>query len=184
MSLCSRSDAVAAAANDGDGPWAKVGETLAELGAYGSFLNKTAGELFFLKDKSHCGLQQPRVIPRCWPYRVVIGVEPQFYRLFAQPNDLAEAAANRDGPLAPARDPVRRDIRRRAHRPSIREMIADDRIEQYLVGSVTAAGGPPKDQILLTTAPNTHGLEFWTRNATDGPEPHLLTPSAEFVAVG
>jgi hypothetical protein len=45
-------------------------------------------------------------------------------------------------------------------------------------------GGPPKDQMLFATAPNTHALSSDFMNAADGPEPHLLTPTAEFVAVG
>ncbi len=48
---------------------------------------------------------------------------------------------------------------------------------------LSLVGPPPKDQILLTTAPKSHGLASLCRNATDGPEPHLLMPSAEFVAV-
>ncbi len=71
-------------------------------------------------------------------------------------NDLTQAAAYRDGPLAPARKPVRRDIRRRAYRPSIREMIADDRIEQQLIGSVTAPGwaakGPDTVDLISTSS--------------------------------
>ena len=63
-------------------------------------------------------------------------------------------------------------------------MIADDRIKQQLVGPSELPGGPPNDQILLTTAPNTHGLASSFMKAADGPEPHLLTPIAELVAEG
>jgi hypothetical protein len=43
---------------------------------------------------------------------------------------------------------------------------------------------PPNDQMLLTTAPVTQGPSSRLTTATDGPEPHLCTPSAEFVAEG
>ncbi len=66
---------------------------------------------------------------------------------------LAEAAADRDGPLAPARDPVRRDVRLRADRPPLAEMVIDEGVQEELL-----PGGPPKDQMLLTTAPNTYRL--------------------------
>src|SRR6516162_10545208 len=42
--------------------------------------------------------------------------------------------------------------------------------------------GPPKDQMLLTTAPYTHGVSSCLMKAADGPEPHLVGPSAEFPA--
>lgn len=48
----------------------------------------------------------------------------------------------------------------------------------------TLRGEPPKDQILLTTPPNTHGLSSSFRKVADGPEPHLSTPTAESVAEG
>jgi hypothetical protein len=45
-------------------------------------------------------------------------------------------------------------------------------------------GDEPTDQMLLASAPQSHGLSSFLMNATDGPEPHLLTPSAELVAEG
>ena len=98
--------------------------------SYGSFFTRGLGGCFSEKMKVSVACNSHVSFPSSRPYRVVIGVKLQFYRLFAQVNDLTETTANRDGPLAPARDPVRRDIGRRAYRPSIREMIADDRIDQ------------------------------------------------------
>jgi hypothetical protein len=63
-------------------------------------------------------------------------------------------------------------------------MITDDRIAQKLVVRSLPRGGPLKDQMLLTTAPNTPGLSFVWRTVTDGPEPHLLMPSPEFGTEG
>ena len=48
-------------------------------------------------------------------------------------------------------------------------------VEKKLIGAA---------QMLLTTAPNTHGLSPFFMKAADGPEPHLLTPSAEFLPDG
>src|ERR1700719_4739480 len=96
------------------------------------------------KNKCHGDLQQPGFVAGLGPYGVVIGVDVQFYRLFAEPGQLAEPAAERDGPFAPTGDPVRRDVWRRAHRPSVAEMIADDGVEQKLVGPVAAAGWAAK----------------------------------------
>jgi hypothetical protein len=54
------------------------------------------------KNKCQRGLQQPRLIAGDGPYCVVIGFERQFYRLFTDPDDLPESAADRDGPYAGA----------------------------------------------------------------------------------
>jgi hypothetical protein len=45
-------------------------------------------------------------------------------------------------------------------------------------------GGPPKDQMLLTTAANINGLSSSLMKAADGPGFHLSTPSAKFAAEG
>jgi len=71
-----------------------------------------------------------------------LGVEREFQRLLAEPKSLAQAAADRHGPFFPFRDPVRRDVRRRANSPSIPEVITHEWIEQQLVRSVTAARWP------------------------------------------
>jgi len=123
--------------------------------------------------KGQSGLQQPSVVTGFGPDGIVIGVDVELDRLLAEVERLAKAAANRDSPFAAARDPVGRDVRRRADGPPVIKMVGNDRPAR-----------PPSDQMLLTTPPNTHGLSSSFRKAADGPVPHLLTPSAELVAVG
>jgi hypothetical protein len=62
--------------------------------------------------KGHRDLQQPGFVGGLGPDDVVIGVKVQFYRLLAEPDRLAEAAADRDGPFAATGNPISRDVRR------------------------------------------------------------------------
>jgi hypothetical protein len=61
---------------------------------------------------------QPGFVPGLGSDGIVVGVHVQLYRLLTQPERVTEAAADRNGPFAAARDPVRRDIGRRADGPS------------------------------------------------------------------
>ena len=67
--------------------------------------------------KGQSGLQQPSVVTGLGPDGIVIGVDVELYRLLAEVERLAKAAANWDGPFAAARDPVGRDVLRRADGP-------------------------------------------------------------------
>src|SRR5580700_10302222 len=90
--------------------------------------------------KGELELDQPRLVTGLGSDGVVVAGEIDFYGLSAHLEQLANAAANGDGPFPSARDPVRGDFRGRADRPSIAEMIVDDGIEEKLVGPVAAMG--------------------------------------------
>src|SRR5215469_5777468 len=92
--------------------------------------------------KGQLDLQQPGVIAGCGPYGVVIRTEVQLHGLPAKVKPLADVGADWDGPLAAARDPVRRDFRRRAGGPSVGEMIVDEGIQKELVGAARPTKRP------------------------------------------
>src|SRR5271170_6898555 len=94
--------------------------------------------------KGELELHQPRLLAGLGSDGVVVAVQVDPHSVSVQPEQLAKAAANRDGPFSAARYPVRRDFRRRADRPAIAEMIVDDGIEEELVGPVTACGWAAK----------------------------------------
>src|SRR5580704_9740578 len=96
------------------------------------------------KLKGQLDLQKPCVVAGFRPYSIVKGVKVQLHGLLPEVKRFAEAAADRDSPLPAARDPVRRDLWRRADGPSVREMIVDEGIEKKLVGAVAAAGRSAK----------------------------------------
>jgi hypothetical protein len=123
--------------------------------------------------KGQLDLQEPGVVAGFGSYRVVKGAKVQFHGLLSKVKRLAEAAADRDGPLAAAPDPARRDLRRRADGPSVGEMIIDERVQKKLVGPVAVAGRaangpnviddrtePPRALILLDEGRRRSGTPF------------------------
>ena len=94
------------------------------------------------KLKGQLDLQQPGLVGGRGPYRVVKGVEVQLHGLPAEVKRLTKAAADRDGLLPAAGDPVCCDLRRRAERPSVGEMIVDEWVQKELVGAARPAKRP------------------------------------------
>src|SRR5262252_4858392 len=94
------------------------------------------------KLKGQLDLQQPGVVAGFGSYGVVIGTECQLHGLPAEVKRLAEVAAGRNGPLPAVGDPVCCDLRRRADRPSVAEMIAEAGVQIELVGAARPAKGP------------------------------------------
>jgi hypothetical protein len=56
----------------------------------------------FRKDEGQLELELPRILTGVRPYRVVVNVGPELYRLFAQLEGLAKTAADRHRPFVPA----------------------------------------------------------------------------------
>ena len=92
--------------------------------------------------KGQLDLQQPRVVAGFGPYRVVKGIEVQLDGLPAEVKRLTKTAADRNGPFPAAGDPVCCDLRRRAQRPSVGEMIVDERVQKELVGAARPTKRP------------------------------------------
>src|SRR5215472_4052867 len=97
------------------------------------------GDSLFRKLERHRELHQPRVIASFRPHGVVVAFESQLYRLLAQSNHLAEAAADRDGPFASAGDPIGLNVRRGTDGPPVLEVVAREGIEQQTVGPIAVA---------------------------------------------
>ncbi len=69
-------------------------------------------------------------------------------------------------------------------RPSVAEMVADDRVQQKLVGPVAAAGRPAIGPDVVDDGAEHPRALVLVHKCRRRAEPHLLTPSAEFVADG
>ena len=72
----------------------------------------------------------------------------------------------------------------RARRAESRQLTCPSQMAAQVIEADQCVRAAPKDQMLLITAPATQGLCSLHRNAADGPDPHLLTPSAWSVADG